>query len=74
MQKIYKYIIIGAGIAAVSAAQGIREIDKEGSVLMIGDEAIPAYSRPMSGKSRWPSPCGSARRAHGCRRDWRRRR
>ena len=51
MQKIYKYIIIGAGIAAVSAAEGIREIDREGSLLMIGDEPIPAYSRPMLTKT-----------------------
>ena len=51
MQKIYKYIIIGAGIAAVSAAQGIREIDKTGSILMIGDESVPAYSRPMLTKT-----------------------
>lgn len=51
MQKIYKYIIIGAGIAAVSAAEGIREIDREGSILMIGEEPIPAYSRPMLTKT-----------------------
>ena len=51
MQKIYQYVIIGAGIAAVSAAQGIREIDKEGTILMIGDETIPAYSRPMLTKT-----------------------
>ena len=51
MQKIYKYVIVGAGIAAVSAAQGIREMDQEGSLLMIGDEAVPAYSRPMLTKT-----------------------
>ena len=51
MQKIYRYIIVGAGIAAVSAAQGIREIDTEGKILMIGDETVPAYSRPMLTKT-----------------------
>ena len=51
MQKFYKYIIIGAGIAAVSAAQGIRETDPDGTILMIGDESIPAYSRPMLTKT-----------------------
>ncbi len=51
MQKIYKYIIVGAGIAGVSAAQGIRETDPEGTILMIGDEKVPAYSRPMLTKS-----------------------
>ena len=51
MQKIYKYIIVGAGIAAVSAAEGIREVDPEGTILMIGDESYPAYSRPMLTKT-----------------------
>ncbi len=51
MQKIYNYVIVGAGIAAVSAAQGIRETDREGSILMIGDERVPAYSRPMLTKT-----------------------
>ena len=37
MQKIYKYIIVGAGIAAVSAAAGIREVDPDSPNLMIGD-------------------------------------
>ncbi len=51
MQKIYEYIIIGAGIAAVSAAQGIREVDGKGTILMVGSEPIPAYSRPMLTKT-----------------------
>ncbi|MBQ1579557.1 MAG: FAD-dependent oxidoreductase, partial [Firmicutes bacterium] len=51
MQKIYKYIIVGAGIAAVSAAAGIRETDPDGAILMVGDEAVPAYSRPMLTKT-----------------------
>ena len=51
MQKIYKYIIVGAGIAAVSAASGIRETDPDGAILMVGDEAVPAYSRPMLTKT-----------------------
>ena len=51
MQKIYKYIIVGAGIAAASAASGIREVDPDSPILMIGDESVPAYSRPMLTKT-----------------------
>ena len=35
MKKV-DYLIVGAGIAAISAARGIREIDREGTILMIG--------------------------------------
>jgi len=34
--KNYKYLIIGAGMTAAAAAHGIREIDQQGSIGMIG--------------------------------------
>ncbi len=42
-----RYVIIGNGIAGVSAAEAIRELDKTGTIVMISDEAVPPYSRPM---------------------------
>lgn len=42
-----KYLIIGNGAAAVSAAEGIRSVDPEGSVTMVSREKGPAYSRPL---------------------------
>ena len=51
MRRIYPYIIIGGGIAALSAAEGIRTIDPHGPILMIGDESVPPYSRPMLTKT-----------------------
>ena len=51
MQNIYKYIILGNGNAALNAAMGIRELDKENSILMVSDEDVPAYSRPMLTKT-----------------------
>ena len=42
-----KYVIIGNGIAGVSAAEAIRSTDPAGAVTMIGDETFPPYSRPM---------------------------
>jgi len=49
-------VIIGNGIAAVSAASKIREADKECGITMISDEGYAFYSRPrlieyLSGKA-----------------------
>ena len=50
MKKV-DYLIVGAGIAAVSAAKGIREIDRQGTILMIGEESLPPYKKPMLTKT-----------------------
>jgi nitrite reductase (NADH) large subunit len=42
-----KYVIIGNGIAGVSAAEAIRSKDDRGEITLIGDETFPPYSRPM---------------------------
>lgn len=49
----YDYVILGAGLAGVSAAEGIREIDPEGSVLLVGDEPHLPYDRPPLSKKLW---------------------
>lgn len=46
----FRYVIIGGGLAAASAAEGIREVDPEGSVLIIGRETRPPYHRPPLSK------------------------
>lgn len=40
-----KYIIIGNGVAGITAAANIRKIDKEGEITVLSDEAYPFYSR-----------------------------
>jgi len=40
-----KYIIVGAGIAGVSAAQTIKSIDKKAEVILIGEERYFPYKR-----------------------------
>lgn len=41
------YVIIGNGIAGVSAAESIRQFDPEGNMTIIGDETELPYYRPM---------------------------
>ena len=43
--KTYKYIIIGGGIAGVTAAKEIRKRDKEGSLILLGNEKEQPYFR-----------------------------
>jgi nitrite reductase (NADH) large subunit len=40
-----KYIIIGSGVAGISAATAIRKNDPEGEITIITEEAVPHYSR-----------------------------
>ena len=41
------YVIIGNGVAGVTAAEAIRHIDARGQITMISDESHPPYCRPM---------------------------
>ena len=51
--KHYKYLIIGGGMTGDAAVRGIRELDPEGSVGMIGDETDMPYARPPLTKGMW---------------------
>ncbi len=42
-----RYAIIGNGIAGINAAEAIRELDRDGAIVMLGDETDIPYSRPM---------------------------
>lgn len=42
-----KYVIIGNGAAAVGTIEGIRSVDREGSVTVISREAHHVYCRPL---------------------------
>lgn len=41
----YHYVVVGAGPAGVTAVENIRRNDPEGSILLIGGEPEPPYSR-----------------------------
>ena len=49
----FKYLIIGAGMTAASAVEGIRELDPKGSIALIGDDLNPPYNRPPLSKDLW---------------------
>ncbi|MFW9866758.1 MAG: NAD(P)/FAD-dependent oxidoreductase [Candidatus Thorarchaeota archaeon] len=49
----YKYLIIGGGMTADAAIQGIREIDSEGTIGLISREEDPPYARPPLTKGLW---------------------
>lgn len=51
-----RYVILGAGTAALSAATAIRERDASGSILMISEEAELPYNRPMLTKNMFAGP------------------
>ncbi|MBI4761249.1 MAG: NAD(P)/FAD-dependent oxidoreductase [Chloroflexota bacterium] len=41
-----RYVIIGSGVAGIAAIEAIRSLDREGEVVMIGDDPYGFYSRP----------------------------
>jgi NADPH-dependent 2,4-dienoyl-CoA reductase/sulfur reductase-like enzyme len=49
----YKYLIVGGGMTADAATQGIRKTDAEGAIGMIGAESHPPYDRPPLSKKLW---------------------
>lgn len=42
-----EYLIIGNSIAGVSSLEGIREVDEEGRIVVVSEEKILNYSRPL---------------------------
>jgi 3-phenylpropionate/trans-cinnamate dioxygenase ferredoxin reductase component len=49
----YKYLIIGGGMTADAAVRGIRQLDGEGPIGLVGEEPYPPYDRPPLSKGLW---------------------
>ena len=49
----YKYLVIGGGMTADAAVQGIRGVDTVGKIGVIGAESDPPYNRPPLSKALW---------------------
>jgi len=48
-----RYLIVGGGMTALAAAQGIRELDPRGPITMLSSEPHPPYARPPLSKALW---------------------
>ena len=47
MNEAKRYLIVGNGAAAVGCIEGIRSIDKAGTITVVSKEAHHVYSRPL---------------------------
>lgn len=46
----FDHVIVGGGLAAASAVDGIRDVDAEASIAILTEEAEPPYQRPPLSK------------------------
>jgi 3-phenylpropionate/trans-cinnamate dioxygenase ferredoxin reductase subunit len=49
-------VIVGGGMIADAAAKGIRELDPDSSIVVLGDEPDEPYTRPALSKLIWIDP------------------
>jgi 3-phenylpropionate/trans-cinnamate dioxygenase ferredoxin reductase component len=49
----HRYLIIGGGMTADAAVRGIRELDPNGPIGLVGAEPDPPYARPPLSKALW---------------------
>ncbi len=49
----HRYLIVGGGMTGDAACKGIRSIDPDGSIALVGDEPDPPYARPPLTKGLW---------------------
>ena len=56
--KKFKYLIIGGGVSGTTAAETVRQNDKNGSIAIVSEELYPAYSRVMLSKHDFYLPEG----------------
>jgi 3-phenylpropionate/trans-cinnamate dioxygenase ferredoxin reductase subunit len=53
MMQSYKYVIVGGGMTADAAVRGIRELDSQGTIAIVGEEHDQPYARPPLSKGMW---------------------
>jgi 3-phenylpropionate/trans-cinnamate dioxygenase ferredoxin reductase component len=49
----FQYVVIGGGMTGHAAAQGIRSVDANGSIAILGAEVEAPYARPPLSKGLW---------------------
>jgi 3-phenylpropionate/trans-cinnamate dioxygenase ferredoxin reductase subunit len=53
MEDRFTYVIVGGGLTGASAVEGIREVDQEAPILLVGREEHLPYNRPPLTKDLW---------------------
>jgi len=51
--RSYRYLVVGGGMTGDAVCNGIRDADPEGSIGLVGEEAVPPYKRPPLTKGLW---------------------
>jgi NADPH-dependent 2,4-dienoyl-CoA reductase/sulfur reductase-like enzyme len=49
----YRYLILGGGMTAAAAAEGLRQADPAGTIGLISADSHPPYARPPLSKALW---------------------
>lgn len=49
----FKYVVVGGGMTGHAAAQGIRTVDRSGSIAVLAEEPVGPYARPPLTKALW---------------------
>jgi 3-phenylpropionate/trans-cinnamate dioxygenase ferredoxin reductase component len=49
----YRYLVVGGGMTGDAVCNGIRDVDPEGSIGLVGEEAVAPYKRPPLTKGLW---------------------
>jgi 3-phenylpropionate/trans-cinnamate dioxygenase ferredoxin reductase subunit len=49
----YRYLIVGGGMSGDAACRGIRDVDSDGSIGLVGAEQHEPYARPPLTKALW---------------------
>lgn len=50
---VYRYLIVGGGMTAASAIRGIRDVEPQAEIGLVGAEPDPPYNRPPLSKDLW---------------------
>jgi NADPH-dependent 2,4-dienoyl-CoA reductase/sulfur reductase-like enzyme len=49
----YRYLVVGGGMTGDAVCQGIRTVDEDGPIGLVGEEPDPPYKRPPLTKGLW---------------------
>ena len=49
----FRYLVIGGGMTGDAVCQGIRQVDEDGSIALVGEELHRPYKRPPLTKGLW---------------------